>query len=143
MTVSSISAFSDKNTMPDETMVIAVLGPTAPLWHQLQKKLSQLYPEVKGEWKHYGKVAGWTYKLLSDKRNLLFFIPRDQSFRLRLVFGEKASSLILKEPAIPVIIKEALKAATAYAEGRSIDIDITDDELLATIERLVQIKYEN
>ncbi len=138
-----ISAFSDKAVIPNEKMVEEVLETTASLWQQLQNQVAKSYPEVKGEWKHYGKAAGWIYKLYSGKRNLLFFIPQKKAFRLRLVFGEKAIKLLLSHPDLPQLLKEDLKNARAYAEGRSIDIDINDQELLPVVGELIKIKYEN
>ena len=143
MKTSCISAFDDKGFMPDDGMVSNALGGTAAMWEELHAHVIADYPSVTGEWKHYGKAAGWSYKLISKKRNLLFFVPREGSFRLRLVFGEKARACIEADGTLPEEIKEALRAATPYAEGRSIDIDVTRREQLDTIKRLLRIKYEN
>jgi len=143
MNVSCISAFDDKGNMPDDSVVASVLGGTAAIWEELRAHVIADYPSVTGEWKHYGKAAGWSYKLISKKRNLLFFVPREGSFRLRLVFGEKARACIEADSELPEEIKEALRAATPYAEGRSIDIDVGERGQLDTIKRLLKIKYEN
>ena len=143
MKVSCISAFADKGITPDDGMVSAALGGTAAIWDELRAHVMGNYPSVTGEWKHYGKAAGWSYKLISKKRNLLFFVPREGSFRLRLVFGEKARACVEADGTLPEEIKEALRAATPYAEGRSIDIDVSEHGQLDTIKRLIQVKYEN
>lgn len=143
MTASCLSAFPDKGIMPDGNMVSAVLGDTATMWDELRAHIGDTYPDITGEWKHYGKASGWTYKLISKKRNLLFFFPRSASFSLRLVFGEKACACIEADNELPDEIKEAIRAATPYTEGRSIDIDMQRHEQLETIKRLLKIKYEN
>jgi len=143
MKVSCLSAFSDKAVVPDDYMVSAALGAANPIWDELRTYVEERYPSITGEWKHYGKAAGWTYKLISKKRNLLFFVPRDSSFRLRLVFGEKACSYIEVDDKLPGEIKEAIRTATLYTEGRSIDIDVERHEQLESIKRLLQIKHEN
>jgi len=63
-------------------------------------------------------------------------------FRLRIVLGKKASTCAQADNELPDEIKEAIRAATPYAEGRSIDIDIDRREQLETIRRLLKIKYE-
>jgi len=122
-------------------MVSAALGGAAPLWDELRTHVGENYPDITGEWKHYGKAAGWTYKLISKKRNLLFFIPRTDCFRVRIVLGEKASACAEKDDGLPEEIKAAIHAATPYAEGRSIDIDVNRREQLEAIKCLLKIKY--
>jgi len=141
--VSCLSAFDNKAIMPDDGMVSAVLGSTASIWDELRAHVKDHYPSITGEWKHYGKAAGWTYKLISKKRNLLFFVPRNDCFRLRIVLGEKACTCVEADNELPAEIKETIREAISYAEGRSIDIDIDRHEQLKAIKRLLKIKYEN
>ena len=150
MKVSCLSAFDDKAIMPDDDMVAAVLGGAAPLWDELRGHVEGAFPNVTGEWKYYGKAAGWSYKLLTSRgrdvakqRNLLFFVPRPDCFRLRIVLGEKGCACVEADTDLPEEIKEAFRAATPYAEGRSIDLDIDRREPLAAVKCLLEIKYEN
>ena len=143
MQVSCISAFDNKNVMPDDGMVSAVLGGMVSVWDELRTHIEATYPDVTGEWKHYGKASGWSYKLLSKKRNLLFFVPQPESIRLRLVFGEKACACIEADGELPANIKGLVRAAIPYKEGRSIDIDVTQREQLEAVKRLIQIKFES
>jgi hypothetical protein len=143
MEVSCVSAFNKKETTPDDGMVYAALGNAAVIWDELRTHVADNYPNIAGEWKNYGKAAGWTYKLLSKKRNLLFFVPKTDCFRLRIVLGEKACACAEADSDLPEEIKEAIHAATPYTEGRSIDIDINRHGQLEAIKRLIKIKYEN
>ena len=52
MKVSCLSAFDDKEIMPDDAMVSAVLGETASIWNDLRTHVENSYPNVTGEWKH-------------------------------------------------------------------------------------------
>ena len=141
--MSSLIFFEDKTIMPDDNMVSSVLGDTAPIWDELRSHVEETYPNVTGQWKRYGKAAGWSYKLLSKKRNLLFFVPRNDSFRLRIVLGEKGCDRVEIDNDLPDEIKEAFRTATPYAEGQSVDIDIDRHEQIETVKRLLKIKYEN
>ena len=124
----AISAFDEKAITPSGDMVTAVLGDAAPLWDELKYHVKETYPDVKEEWKHYGKASGWVCKLLSKKRNLLFFIPKEECFRLRFGGGEKAMQDI-EAADLPEEIKVAMRTATPYVEGRSFDLDISADEI--------------
>ena len=143
MKVSCLSAFGDKAIMPDDGMVSGILGDAAAIWMELRSHATDKYPNVVGEWKHYGKAAGWTYKLISKKRNLLFFVPMTDCFRLRIVLGEKGCACVEADSELPEEIKQTFRDATPYTEGRSIDIDINRHEQLETIKRLLKIKHEN
>jgi len=143
MKVSCLSAFDDKSIMPDDLMVSAVLGDASPVWDELRTYVGDNYPSITGEWKHYGKAAGWSYKLISKKRNLLFFVPGTDCFRLRIVLGEKASACAEADSELPNEIKDTICTATPYTEGRSIDIDVNRREQLEAIKRLLKINNGN
>ena len=143
MKVSCLSAFDDKAAVPDDGMVSAVLGDAASVWNELRAHVEKNYPNITGEWKHYGKAAGWTYKLISKKRNLLFFVPQTDCFRMRIILGEKGCACVENDGELPDEIRQAFRDATPYAEGRSIDIDIDRREQLEAVKRLLKIKHEN
>ena len=124
----AISLFDDKAVKPDNSMIADALADSLPIWAALQNYIHENYPNATGEWKHYGKSSGWVFKLLSKKRNLLFFIPKKDCFRLRFGIGEKAMPCI-EAADLPDEIKEAVRIATPYTEGRSIDLDIGTDEI--------------
>ena len=120
----AVSFFDEKAFTPTDEMVAAVLAESLSLWVELQNYVHENYPNITSEWKHYGKSSGWVFKLLSKKRNLLFFIPKDGCFRLRFSVSEKVTPCI-EIADLPNEIKEAVRIATPYTEGRSIDIDIS------------------
>jgi len=124
----AVSVFYDKAVMPDDSMVADALAESFPLWSGLQGYIKENYPNAKGEWKHYGKSSGWVFKLLNKKRSLFFFIPKDGCFRLRFGISEKIVPCI-ESADLPDIIKEAVRVATPYTEGRSIDVDFYSSEV--------------
>lgn len=138
----AVSIFEDKAVMPDDAMVVGVLSNAYSLWGELHEHIDKSFPGVLGEWKHYGKAAGWSYMLKSKKRTLIYMIPNKDYFRIRIVLGEKAAA-IAQIADLPEDIKEALRNATPYVEGRSLDIDISYSEQLETIKTLLKIKFEN
>jgi len=123
----AVSIFEDKAAMPDDSMVADALADSFLIWKGLQSYVQENYPSVKSEWKHYGKSSGWVLKTLSKKRNLLFFIPKNGCFRLRFGVSEKVAPEI-ETADLPDVIKEAVRIATPYTEGRSIDVDFYSNE---------------
>jgi len=123
----AVSIFEDKSIIPDGSMVADALSGSYPLWIGLRDFIMENYPNVKDEWKHYGKSSGWVLKLLCKKRSLIFFIPKSECFRLRFGISEKVAPCI-ESADLPEEVKEAVRIATPYTEGRSIDIDFYKNE---------------
>ena len=159
----AISVFDDKSVIPTDDMVATALAGSFVIWNELLRYVQENFPDVTCEWKHYGKVSGWVQKVFSKKRNLLFFIPKDGCFRLRFGASEKSVPSI-ETAVLPDEIKEAVRMATPYAEGRSFDLDIFSSEInvmsyiqdrkmvdvgtikgqqFEIVKSLVQIKYNN
>lgn len=138
----SASIFTDKSKQPDKKMLLEALGSTYQIWEEINTHLKSVYGELNREWKFYGKNYGWQLKTLQKKRNLFFFIPHDNYFTLVFVFGDKAVSVI-QQSNIPDDIKETLRKAKKYAEGRGLSLDITSPEKIEIIKKLIVIKINN
>ncbi|MCE1164217.1 MAG: DUF3788 domain-containing protein [Bacteroidetes bacterium] len=134
-----ISIFTDKKTKPDEASLKAALGRTFRLWVELENYVLSKYPAAVKEWNFPGEKYGWSYKLKDKKRTIVYLLPRGGFFKAAFVFGEKAFVDII-ESGIGRKIKEELKAACPYAEGRGIRIDIKNPADLKDTLKLVDIK---
>jgi hypothetical protein len=134
--------FLNKEEMPEEVMLSAGLGESYDLWCMLRDALKKEYPEIKEEWKYYGKKSGWSLKILLKKRNLFFFLPYKKGFKLGFVFGDKAAGEIGKSN-LPKQIVDELNSAKKYVEGRSLIVDIKSRTDIPVILTLVMIKIRN
>ncbi|HET6765762.1 MAG TPA: DUF3788 family protein, partial [Chitinophagaceae bacterium] len=76
------------------------------------------------------------------KRALIYLLPRDGFFKAAFVFGPKATDIILKST-ISENIKEEIKAAKVYAEGRGIRIEVRNKKILNDLKKLIMIKIGN
>ncbi|UCE05769.1 MAG: DUF3788 family protein [bacterium] len=94
------------------------------------------------EWKFYGKKSGWIMKTLRKKRNLFFFVPVKDYFKISFVFGDKAVAAI-EQSDLPEHIKVELRNARKYAECRGIQIEIKSADETEIIRKLVEIKINN
>ena len=136
------SVFLDKKIVPDDDMVKAALSDTYSLWKELQEHTNSVCPDVFGEWKHYSKASGFTFQVKSKKRALYYFVPKSGYFSITFVLGGRAALAAQKAPLSSEIISDIL-AATQYAEGRSVAVDVFDAVALEYVKELLKIKCEN
>jgi hypothetical protein len=134
--------FLDKDTKPGEAELSEKLGKTYDLWNRIKAGAEAEFGGLTEEWKFYSKSSGWTMKLMLKKRNLLFFNPREGSFFITFVFGEKAVNEIEKSN-LPQKIKDDLSKAQKYAEGRGLNIEISRPKDAEIIGELIKIKIKN
>jgi hypothetical protein len=138
----SSSVFTDKSIEPDASRLAEALGATAPIWSDLRDHLEAKYGPLVDEWKFYGAKSGWLKKTLRKKRNLFFFTPLEGYFRLGFMFGDRAVAVI-EDSAVSDEIKEELRNARKYAEGRALVLDVRKPEDVEPVKTLVEIKLNN
>ena len=136
------SIFDNKLVEPDDNMLSSGLGKSKEYLDSICKFIVIEYADVKPEWKFYGKKSGWILKLLNKKRNVLFMVPCSGYFRTAFTFGDKAYNSILIS-SLPDNIKEELKNAKKYSEGRTIQLEIKSITDLRSIFQLIKIKLDN
>ncbi|HLP63779.1 DUF3788 domain-containing protein [Flavobacterium sp.] len=136
------SIFLDKNQEPTVSDLQNGIGTTFPIWKEIEAFLFEEYSKVKSKWHFTSAKTGWSFRMSDSKRVLVYLLPRNQYFKVAMVFGQKATDVVL-ESSISETIKSELKAAKVYAEGRGIRIDIHNDDLLEDIKKLIQIKLSS
>ncbi len=136
------SVFDDKSKKPDDKMLKDALGGTYKFWEEIKKHLKEAYGELTEDWKFYGQKYGWQLKTLKKKRNLFFFIPLKDFFKITFVFGDKAVEAVQKSD-LPSNIKKTLKNAKKYMEGRGLQIEVKSTENVEIVKELVEIKINN
>jgi hypothetical protein len=137
-----ISIFQDKATVPTDKDLVNCLGSTFNLWHQLQNFVMDKYPKGLVEWKYPGKKYGWNFRIKDKKRVIIYFLPRNNYFKVAFIFGQKATDIILTGD-ISSEIRNELEQATKYIEGRGIRIDVKDELKMTDIKKLIEIKLAN
>ena len=131
--------FNDRSVEPTDQMLSQVLGTSFNLWTEIKNSLNKEYGELTEEWKYYGQKIGWQIKLFYKKKNLFFFTPCDNYFRIGFVFGDKAVSAI-EQSDLPQHIIEELRTAKKYSEGRGIKIEVKNKKDIMYILKLVHFK---
>ncbi len=136
------NVFNDKSAKPDGKSVLKALGRAGNCWLEIRRYAEESFGPLTEEWKYYSPKYGWTMKLLSKKRNLLFFVAMDGSFRVAFVFGDKAAAAIKKSD-LPKEIIDEIRNAKKYVEGTGLRLEVKDAKSAAIIKRLIQMKVEN
>ena len=136
------SIFMEKAAMPNDQNLKDKLGSTFSIWNEIKSYLNISLPSPAEEWNFPGKKYGWSFRMKSKKRNIIYFIPLDGFFKVAFVFGPRAYEKVL-ESNINESIKHELTEARVYAEGRGVRIDVKHEEIINDIKSLIQIKLEN
>jgi hypothetical protein len=84
------SIFSEKQAFPQDNYLRKALGKPFNLWQTLENYVYSKYPTAMMEWS-FSKSGGWSFRKKDNKRVIIYFLPRDQFFKVALVFGQKAT----------------------------------------------------
>ena len=133
--------FTDKTHIPDFYDLASALGPTLGLWKQIRDYVFDQYPDAIEEWNFPGVKYGWSFRIKDKKRAILYLLPRNGYFMVAMVFGQSATDMILSSD-IAEEIREEIRNAKPYAEGRGIRFAVRDESLVGDIGRLVKIKLK-
>ncbi|HMQ97599.1 MAG TPA: DUF3788 family protein [Ignavibacteria bacterium] len=136
------SIFMNKGKKPGEAELKTALSKTFPYWKTLEEFTLKTEPAAKGDWYFSGAKFGWSYRISDKKRVIIYLLPRDGFFKAAFVFGRKAYEEIMASD-ISDEIKNELKAAKPYAEGRGIRLEVKSKTMVSNIRKLVKIKIEN
>ena len=124
---------------PTEQDVITQLGKAYSIWCEILASLEKRYGALIKEWKPSKKSFGWMYLLKQKKRTLLYMTPEEGEILIGIVLGERAADTALKSK-LPDRIKEMIREARAYAEGRGIRFPVRSLDDIALVDELVDIK---
>lgn len=133
------SYFDNKDKKPDAEGLKKVLGGCYTVWNTIYDYVYLKYPEAFEEWSFGGAKYGWNYRLKDKKRAIVYLTPRENYLVVALVYGEKATNMALLAT-ISEAIKDIIKTAPVYAEGRGFRIEVKDNKSVEDIKKLIDIK---
>lgn len=137
------SYFTEKAVQPSISDVEKVLTGMFHLWKELMDYIDTHYPEISEEWCHSGKKYGWSFRLRSKKRVVMYFTPLEGSFRVAFALGQAAVDAVLAHPDVPFEWKKELLEATVYMEGRGLRIGVNDSTFIPVIKEIIKIKMNH
>lgn len=135
------SIFMDKAACPSAIDLQKALGESYTWWQQIETYVLTSPQSAVAEWNFASPKYGWSFRLKDKKRVIVYLLPRDGFFKAAFVFGQKATDEILSGD-FPDFIKNELKSARVYAEGRGIKIDVNQSGTTKSIENLIDVKMK-
>lgn len=119
-----------------------MLGRGHSLWLNLAADLKRDLKLDGEEWNSYSVKAGWSLRLQSKKRNIVYFSPRTGWFLASFILGEKAVAAARKSK-LPVRILKMIDEAKRYPEGTAVRIEVHAAADADIVKTLAKIKFEN
>jgi len=138
----SQNPFTNKDAIPDYDQLKEILGDSMNLWNALKFYMKEEIGVIHENWKFYSAKYGWTMKNMLKKRNIFFFTPYPDYFKVSFIFGDKAVA-VAEQSTLPESVVKKLMNAKKYMEGRGISIDVKNAEDIEIIKKLIQIKVNN
>lgn len=132
--------FVEKDVLPTDQILIKALQKSYVYYSDVLEQLSNMIPEIRTEWKYYGKKNGWLLKHLDKKRNVFFLVAYEGVFKLSFTFGDKAISEIIASDTINSYVKELVQSSKKYAEGTSFLFAIDSETKVKQAIELIKIK---
>jgi hypothetical protein len=137
----SASIFDDKLLKPEEEALKQALGEFYDFWQEIKQFITANWGAFIEEWRFYNQRSGWLLKILIKKRNLFFFVPTAGGFSLSFIFGDRAAAAI-DAGDFPENIKDALRNAKKYMEGRGLSVDIKTAQEIGIAKKLIAVKMD-
>jgi hypothetical protein len=128
-----VNAFIGAPAAPSDAELAAALGPVHTLWERLRAAVA-----LPGEWHSYSKKAGWSMRLKSGDRNVVYLIPGQGAFDVSFALGDRAVAA-----ARDARLAHLVDGAKRYAEGTAVRFAVAKVKDIATVEKLVRIKLDH
>ncbi len=116
--------------------LLAGLGTARRRWEKLLAELEEDSEITSQEWKSEA------LRLKRKARTILYLIPRQDSFQVAFVLGDRAMIAAL-DASLPGHVVTALRSARRYAEGTGLRFEVLGPGDHAAIRTLMRIKLAN
>ncbi len=136
------NAFAGQATRPTDRQLTSVLGQAKALWNDLITDLKRDLSLDADEWNSSTVKAGWSLRLQSKKRNIVYLAPSTASFLASFAFSDRAVAEVRKSK-VPADVMKLVDQAKRYAEGTAIRIEVHTVQDANIVKTLAKIKVEN
>jgi hypothetical protein len=134
----SQGVFTDKDRKPDEDEILEFLASRGRLWSGLLKFITENY-HTEGEYKYYGKKAGWAFRVRKAGKSLLMLFFEDDGLKAQVVLNPEQTEKTLAA-GLSEFTKKKLKEAKVYRDGRWLFINLKSERELEDLKKLLLAK---
>lgn len=135
------NAFAGQKDPPTQAELALALGKSQSLWQELVSTLKQEF-QLTEVWGSSSLRAGWSLRLQSKKRNIVYLAPGNGSFLASFALGDRAIAAA-QQGKLPARVLKIIAEAKRYAEGTAVRIEVQNPGDVATVKMLAKIKLEN
>ena len=135
------NAFVGRATRPTNKAAAAALGESYALWRRLIDELKREQQLDHAQWHTSSVKLGWSLRLQSNGRNILYLSPRAGFFVAAFILGDRAVAAARQRKLLGSVLK-VIAQAKRYAEGTAVRIEVRKPEDLETVKALSRIKIE-
>jgi hypothetical protein len=128
----------DRSSVPGPAAFARAAGDRLPLWRRLVQWIASTYG-IDGEPLWSGAEDGWALRFRRGGRALVTLVPRPGELRAVVVIGPSAWSAVQADQ-LSDAVRDAWAAARPYPDGRWLWLQVSDEAVVADIERLIAIK---
>jgi len=124
---------------PNKAELQGTLGAALPVWTGILGLAEAAHAPLIKTWKASKSEFGLMCLLQHKKRTLLYLTPDKDLVWVAIILGERAFHLAMAS-SLPEDIKQSLREAKPYAEGRGIRFCVRSLEDLPTVATLLEAK---
>ena len=124
---------------PSAAELAAALGTAERAWTGIIAAVRERFAPLELQWKPSKSAFGRICLLRHKRRTLLYLTPGVGEITVAIVLGERACALAMAG-SIPARIKQLLREARPYAEGRGIRFPVKSERDIPMIAQLVEMK---
>ena len=136
----SVGFFIDKKREPSPDEIAMALGTAQPAWDKLVATIRENYP-VQEDFKFlYGKAYGWGLRFRVKSQMLANLYPGLGELTVQVNLREASVQSLLADEALNPPVRNAIRAAHPYPEGRWLFIHIASLDDLTSIDRLLALR---
>jgi uncharacterized protein DUF3788 len=125
---------NEKSNKPNDAVLEETLGNAK----EYLDYFIELTNEYIQEWKFYNKKSGWTLKIATKKKALLWLIPYSGYFLAGMALREPEWQMLLDSDDTPELIKDLLNDSKKYPEGFALSVTIKTEEEFEAMKFVVE-----
>ena len=99
-------------------------------------------PGATSEWRFYGAKHGWQLKITTNRRALIYLIPRPGNFTAAVALRKPAIAALRARNQFAQQIRD-IEQTPASPEGKPVRIVVTSARQLGSVKTLVVIKLQS
>lgn len=136
------NAFVGYTNKPSSKEVAEALGPNSEFWEQIVTWLATEKGVAEQEWMSGSPKYGWSLRLKTHGRTIIYLAPCAGCFRASFVLGDRAVAAA-HQGSLPKSVIKAIDEAPRFSEGTGVRLMVKGQKDVPGVRKLAAIKLAN